>query len=870
VPDAVVPDDPTHESASTTTSTASTSPPASGVLAGRYEVTALIGRGGMGDVFRARDTRLRRDVAIKVLNPELAARPAFAEHLLREARAAAQLHHPHITTVHDVVDDAGSLFIVMEYLEGETLARRLHGGPLAVDDAMAIGGDIVSALDHAHQKNIVHCDLKPGNVFLTRDAGAKVVDFGLARVLRTVLPEVTDAIGASHSLIDSRAGTLAYMSPEHRLGLPLDHRADIYSFGIVLHEMLTGQRPDSTATPITLDRPGTSPSNVERRQLDEASAIITRALAPEPSARFQSARDVKQALKAIGDRSGPRVGRSAMFWAPVGALLASVIALLLSVSWPMKSTGAGAAPPTIGVTRFASATGDESMTSLTSGLSALVAADLGASNQAVVARSDATAATAVAARALAADLGVDTLILGDVVRSGSELTITLRLYLTRRDLLTDHTIVREPGTDLRTVARALTSAVRAELAQAGVLARDAAANRLDSSAFLPSAMASLEEFEQARTFMNQRDADSVDHAITLLERIIDREPGFALAHARLGEATWRKWQTTKDPAWSGRGLNHAFEALRLSPNQPEIRFVVALIYQGTGRPKEAIAELERVAAARPLDNEVSHLLGRLYAETGRVSDGLRELQRAIDMRPAYWLNHASFGTVAYRAGEYQQALAAFQRYSDLRPDSATPHQQIGTVHQAMGNPEAALASYQRALSISPNANAYSNVGTLHFDAGRYAEAVEAYTRAVDLQPKNPSLRRNLADACLRAGQARRAADAYAQAAELADTILAVNPKDAPTLSLKAVALARTGRLAEAERLSQLAVDLVPTNNDVLFERGLILTLRGDTDNAIDALVKAVEAGYSKARLQADPDLAPLRKLAAFERLVVTP
>ena len=508
------------------------------------------------------------------------------------------------------------------------------------------------------------------------------------------------------------------------------------------------------------------------------------------------------------------------------------------------------------------------MSYLAAGLSEMVAGDLGASNAVVAARSDAAVTSLEDARAMIRELGAGAIVLGKVQRADARVLAAVRVFTAGTQSFSESTSITLPSDDLFGIRRSLTAAVRRQLSGLGVSFRESLPGQPGSTErLLPATMDSFEEYAQARGFLERVDIDAnIDHAIIVLERVVAREPGFALGHAAMGEATWRKWQATKDPVWSEAALRHALEALRLSANQPEVRYAVALIYQGTGRPAEALAELEEVARTRPTNDDVQRQMGRLYADSGRLDEGLKALQRAVALRPGYAPNHAALGYVAYRAALYPLAISAYKRFSELRPDSASAHQRLGTVYHAAGNIQAALQSYERALQISPNANAYSNVGTLQYDAGKYDDAVRAYSRAVDLEPRNPSLHRNLADALARLGNGQAASAAYSRAVALATEVLRVNPKDASTLSLKAVGLARTGHLATAHATSSEALKLAPADSDVLFEHALILTMLGKKPEAIEVLERAVAAGYSVARLGTDPALASLGELPRFRAL----
>src|SRR6202158_4505593 len=217
----------------------------SGTQLGPYEILSAVGAGGMGEVYRARDTRLDRIVAIKILPDHLSDRAELRERFEREARSVASLNHPHICTLHDIGRQDGTDYLVMEYLEGETLAQRLLKGPLPLDQVLRYAIEIADALDKAHRKGITHRDLKPGNIMLTK-SGSKLLDFGLAKLRQEVapvtplsqLPTMNNAVTAEGTIL----GTLQYMAPEQVEGKEVDARTDIFAFGAVIYEMATGKK----------------------------------------------------------------------------------------------------------------------------------------------------------------------------------------------------------------------------------------------------------------------------------------------------------------------------------------------------------------------------------------------------------------------------------------------------------------------------------------------------------------------------------------------------------------------------------------------------------------------------------------------------
>ena len=279
-----------------------------GTRFGPYLLESLVGAGGMGEVYRARDTRLDRVVAVKVLPPALASEPHFRARFENEARAISSLDHPHICALYDVGEHDGTAFLVMQYLEGETLASRLSRGPMPLADTLRHAREIADALAKAHGSGIVHRDLKPGNVMLTK-SGAKLLDFGLARASRPAVQQVmASALTAAPDLTaqGTIVGTFQYMAPEQLEAKDADARTDIFAFGAVLYEMLTGRRAfegKSQASLIAaiLEHEPPSLSTVQPLTPAGLDRLVRTCLAKDPDARWQSARDLERELAWMAD-----------------------------------------------------------------------------------------------------------------------------------------------------------------------------------------------------------------------------------------------------------------------------------------------------------------------------------------------------------------------------------------------------------------------------------------------------------------------------------------------------------------------------------------------------------------------------------------
>ena len=315
---------------------------APGTHLGPYEILAPLGAGGMGEVYRARDTRLDRTVAIKILPAQFSSDPVRKQRFEREAKTISSLNHPNICVLHDVGSQDGMDYLVMECVEGETLAKRLEKGPLPLDQVLKIGAQIADALDKAHRSGVVHRDLKPGNIMLTQ-TGAKLLDFGLAKPAAPLasVATLTAALTQSSPMTERGAivGTFQYMSPEQIEGKELDGRSDIFSLGAVLYEMLTGQRAFQGKSQLSvasaiLEKEPAPISAVKPMTPDALDHAIRRCLAKDPEERWQTARDITGELKWVAE-GGPQSGiaaplaRKSKWRERALAALASILAIAL-------------------------------------------------------------------------------------------------------------------------------------------------------------------------------------------------------------------------------------------------------------------------------------------------------------------------------------------------------------------------------------------------------------------------------------------------------------------------------------------------------------------------------------------------------------
>ena len=827
---------------------------------GPYRVGRRLGGGAMGEVYLATDTRLLRDVAIKALltNP---ARDTGHLHraLLREARAAASLSHPSIATVFDVIEKEDQVFLVMEYVPGETLAARIKNGSLPPALTVRFATDIADALACAHRSGIYHCDLKPRNIIVTPAGTVKILDFGLAR---SVVPAPDDATVEYESAgTGAVRGTPPYMAPEVLSGGVADSRSDIYSLGVTMYEMCCGQRPFDAPDLLSLATLVMShaPPPLSARSPDvprELEQVIDRAMARDARDRYQSADDLHQALQGVMLRDGEAVTQTApglpaaapstpggtsrrprlIAGGAAVALAAVVVAFIWVISRRDTPAASPSAPAVVAIAPESEASGDRQV--LAAGFADVLLDELSALSDLVVARLPRPRCRRPGPTLgdVARSRGASHLVVPTVAETAGSVRLKVELRAASPDqLLWAHT-VSGPIADIFDLQRQLSAALISALRHRGLVSNTLRPAPHVSQERTTTNVEAYAEYSQGRAFESRKDVPgNLERAAGLFERAIVRDPAFAQAHAALGRVSLDLHNQQQGAQWIDRARRELLEALRLAPESPTTRYSLAALYADTGQADIARQELERVVARDPENDDAHRLLGRLLVEAGKPNEGLAHLQTARRLRPEYWDNHRALGLAYFDTGRLPEAIGAFQRFTELQPDSAWGFQTLGTAYHASGDRARALDNYRKAIAIAPTATAHANIGTLLYEDGRFEEAVGAYDRALALRPRNPMTHRNRGDALLRLKRTPQAAASYAQCVELTQQALAVNPTSAGSLSLQAYCQARRGDPKAAVALMARAAALAPADNQVLFEQAVVFALAQRPCDALASL-----------------------------------
>jgi serine/threonine protein kinase/Flp pilus assembly protein TadD len=868
----------------------------------------MLDSGGMGIVYEAEDLTLGRHVAVKVLPGELARDPSAMERVRREARAASALNHPNICTIHDLGESEGNPFIVMELLQGRTLKSEIAGRPLDLARLLDLGGQVAAALESAHAHGIVHRDIKPGNIFVTQQGSAKVLDFGLAK--QAAEPRLLDGTNSPTSALHddltrpgATLGTVAYMSPEQSKGIPLDARTDLFSFGVVLYEMATGARPFEGGTAAEVFSAILTGAPVDPRQRNpqlpvQLSVIIAKALEKDRELRYQSASELRADLRRLQRKLelGSSTSTSADSWrAPrrrgrrvllVGLGLA-LLALggLVARRFSISSHASPQGPRRIAVLPFVNlgAPGDayfvEGMTD------EVRAALMSLPSFQVIARASAEQYrnTSKSPDQIGRELGVRYLLTGKVQwdRQGPNATARIRVTPELVDLGTGGA----PATAWqRSFDAVVSQAFEVQTQIATEVVRTLGVSL--SSPVSPAQGRTTEDLEAWEAYLRGQeltqqgaavDIPTLRRGLEAYRQAVAIDPKFALAWARLSHVQGTMVSNSGGSQAEMLEARRAAErAVELAPDLPEARLALGDSYRFADDLARAFQEYTYAVRTAPASADVLGTLAAAEHNLGRWGDALEHLRRAQSLDPRSPLHLRRLALTLLYLRRHDEAISAANAGLSLAPGNLALLLLKISALLAKGDLNAA-----RQVIASPGGNLepvtlfvfVSTYWELYWvlDDAQQRQVIEAGPAAF----ADPSYR-DLVLAELHAlrGEGDQARQHAEQARRAFEVRLKTTQKDAEITSLLGLMLAYVGKGEEAVRQGQLALDLQPPDKNGYFgpyrqhQLVRIYLMLGQNDKALDLLEPLLQIPYHLTRewLRIDPTFAPLRGHPRFERL----
>ncbi len=855
-----------------------------GTTVGRFAISKRLGAGGMGQVYGAEDTTLKRHVAIKRMAPHANSTAADRKRLLKEAQRASALNHPNVGAIYDVVEHAGELWLVMEYVEGETLRHRLSK-PISTEDFFSIATQCCEGLEAAHEKGIIHGDIKPENIMLTAGNRVKILDFGVARRAWSSNP---DEATKSLETMTASGGTPAYMAPEVLLQQPDDGRSDLFSLGLVFYEMLGGDQPfrsESLATTIA------KIVHVEPAPLKNVpaplAAVVSRSMAKTPDARYPNAAALLEDLRRVEQGGKPkRVPSTSGSFHHYRTLAAVAIVLVLiaalfafrpvrrlfrssaanTIASPSQS---GGLPETkiLAVLPFAAASADPKLTALGEGLVESVAAKLGklTEDRAFEVVPPGTLQEKKiftlpdAARMFGANLGLALSLepAGDLVK------ITYSLLGRQSDTPLASGSLTLPRVDAFSAEQLISDGTVKDL-HLQLRPEEEAALKYHGT----DRAAAYNYYLQAQGYLlNSNQAENLDNAALMAREALKIDPNFGMAKAVLGESYWSRYFTTKQKQWIAPAQSACNDAVKLGNAGAAGHVCLGLIDNGTGHYPEAAAEFQLALGLEPTNEGAAIGLAHAYQLEGKITEAEGAYQQAIQAHPNSRSAYNNFGAFYLGRNDYEKALQMYAKAIQIAPEWYATYSNVGNIYNQMGQYEKAIDPLKKSIAIRPSYASYVNLGVAYFGLNKFSEAAEAYEAAAKLDPQQYVIWGDLGDALFHSGKKDQSVMPLKKAVELAKAELKVNSHDPGVLGDLASYNSLLGDRKNALLYLGQALQYGHNDKDLLLDAASVYNHLGESGLAIEFLAKAVQAGYTADKIRSLPDFDNLAAMPAYQQLI---
>ncbi len=841
-----------------------------------FEVLEILGQGGMGAVYHAKDRTLERDVALKMLRPMVAFSETNTDALLDEARMASKLNHPNIVTIYDVARAEDSNYIVMEWVDGQALDELIPADGMPLVQALEYACQIADGLSSAHQKYIIHRDIKPQNIMLSAQNTIKILDFGIAGL---VSQQAETAKQSSQSPSKLITGTPSYMSPEQSQGLNLDQRSDIFSFGIVLYQMLTGKRPftsqDLSALSEAICAGDYTPIQEHLPDLPhDVIQLIDRMLAPQRDERWQSSTELATALQQIhSELTHTKNWWQRQHWLSKAAML---LPFVLALGWSVKELLFPASTQQlierqlaeankIAILPFDNISGDPLLQIFGDGLAVNLGSDLAAiarqqGNTWIVPATEVSRMKDQSPQKVTDKYGVNLILTGSLQHLGSTRLLVL-------NLLNASSGQQMNTTEVSIEADQLFQGHDLIRAEALSLLGWTVPDELEAqfAAQRPQLDGAYKEYVQGRGYLYRFDqSGNADKAMAAFKEAIVIDKYYENAHVGLAEVQLRKFHQTGETGWLDLMAVTIDDLAAINPNNPQINYLSAELAMKKGEYQQAV-NLYQASVEQNPQHALSQIgLAKAHHKVGNADVAESIYQSVSQSDPNNWRVVSGFGIFYFQVGNYQGALKQFKRLSEMSPNNDLGVRNMAAAYYALGDIDNAIIYTRLAIKLNPSDRAYSNLGTMLFYDQRYVEAVDAFQQAVELRGDYYLHWGNLADA-YRLTVDNRKVDAYLQAADLAQTALNLNPNESLAKAHLAYYLANVEQNESAVAFAQQ----INSRNSGL-ENFVVATAYdavGDVNNALQHLAWAIEKKYPVDEILNTPLLENSKQNPLFKELI---
>ena len=841
-----------------------------------YKILEKLGQGGMGVVFKAHDTKLDRPVALKLLPLHLQSGESAKERFLQEARTASALDHPNVCRIHEIGEsEDGSMFISMAYYEGESLQDKIKRGPPDFSEALDIAIQTARGLQSAHESGIFHRDIKPGNIMLTVRGEVKIVDFGLAKLA-----------GQSRlTQSGSTVGTAAYMSPEQINNETVDHRSDIFSFGLLLYELFTGDHPfksdyfHAMMYSIINDEPKPV-TDVNPELPDELQWIIEKAIRKHADDRYQTMSDLVIHLEALKSRSvklpeinledkqlvkkQPDSGKKSY----TGILITAVVSVLLLTTVLIFSIRGNFSIPTflsgveipeykqIAVLPFRNIGKDPENQVFVDGLVETLSSKLSQleqfqENYLVIPASETISRNISTASLARETFGVNLVVTGSVQQLNRGVRVILNLINAETlqqiesriidDIFIENSVLQDDA--VFNLANMLGMEVVPEAQKVLTAGGTTVPGAYE---FYLRGIGHLQRFDRI---------EDINAAIHLFNRALEEDPEFALAHAALGDANLYLYRRTENTSWFQPAEQSIRRAIEIDRTLSPVHTSLGNLLTEKGEYEMALDAHATALELNPTNFESYRGRARAFKSLQRLAEAEATYKKAIEIKPDYWAGYAELGVFYSQYGRFEESVEQFEIVTELSPGNAAAYRNLGGVYYYLGEQDKALEAFERSAEIQPNYGVYSNMATMNYFNGKFSEAARNYEKALELNDSDYRVWSYL-------GSAYKYSDppnpegvkiVMSRAVELAEKQLEINPRDPGILISLTSYYLDLNENEKAENFLTQAIRMQPAEVNDIIRVGFIYEYLGNRQEALTWIEKAAKAGYRLEEFLEDPD-----------------
>ncbi len=728
-----------------------------------FEITESIGAGGMGVVYKALDKKLNRYVAIKSLANHLSHNPDFRKRFLIEAQAAASLNHPNITTIYETIEQDNDAFIVMEFIEGQDLSKKIIHSGLDIKLALDYAIQIAEGLKEAHSKGIVHRDIKCANIIVTNNGHLKIMDFGLAKIAgKSMMTQLGTTIG-----------TINYMSPEQARGDDIDFRTDLWALGIILYEMLAGKLPfkgeyEQAVIYSILNEKPKSILAINKNIPAELDDIINRLLSKLPDDRYSSTDDLLLDLKLmkqstetgiplsqlksgigtaeyISNINAEKITSSVFLNKRIAAISSVVLLLILTIFFLrgniLKLFGGVLLPDErhLAVLPFDYIGNDSTNQIFCNGLVETISSQLSQFEQFegslwVVPSREIRKGKIETADDAHKKFNVNLVLTGSVQKMNQGYRLVLNLIDAENKRQLASRIIDDPMTNnsylqdeaIVKVADMLNIELKPENLKVLLSGRTSSAE-------------AYELYLKGKGYLqNFADMNNVNTAIEYFNNSIKKDTLFALAFAGLGEANLYKYMKTKDISFIEASIRSCTKANKLDDKLLQVRLTLGSVYVEIGKYNDAKEQFQKVLEIDPHNSEAYYGKANALVSLGQTTEAEASYKKAIEMKPSYWAGYNWFGIFYWRQGKFREAAAQFQQVITLTPNNSLGYSNLGWMYSNLNMNEKAIEMFQKSLALQEDYRTYSYIAAIYFQMGKYAEAAREYENVLKLN-KNDTI-----------------------------------------------------------------------------------------------------------------------------------